>query len=140
MVEKVIVMANEEDEETIVRSREKKEPEVEGEKIDAELEQDAPGADIDKIANLLWDFSKELVFLEAAVEAWDEEEDEDARKDILEELPDMISIVGARMKRLVDYRVKFGKGVPPADEYELLLRDRAKIYISKAKEILKEAS
>ena len=140
MVEKVIVMANEEDEETVVRSREKKEPEVEGEKIDAELEQDAPGADVDKMANLIWDFSKELVFLEAAVEAWDEEEDEDSRKDILEELPDMVSIVDARMKRLDTYRVKFGKGVPPADEYEILLRDRAATFISKAKEILKEAT
>ena len=133
-------MANENDEETIVRSKEKKEPETEDEQVDQELEQDAPGADVDKIANLLWDFSKELVFLEAAVEAWDEEEDEDARKDILEELPDMISVVNARMKRLDNYRIKFGKGVPPADEYEILLRDRASTFISKAKEILKEAS
>jgi len=139
MIEKVIVMANEEDEETIVRSKEKKEPETEDEQVDQELEQDAPGADVDRIANLLWDFSKELVFLEAAVEAWDEEEDEDARKDILEELPDMISVVNSRMKRLDSYREKFGKGVPAADEYEILLRDRAATFIRKAKEILEQA-
>lgn len=138
MIEKVIIMADE-DEETIVRSREKKEPETEDEQVDEELEQDAPGADVDKIANILWDFSKELVFLEAAVEAWDEEEDEDARKDILEELPDMISVVNARMKRLDNYRIKFGKGVPPADEYEILLRDRAEYFIGKAKELLEKA-
>lgn len=138
MVEKVITMA-EDDEETIVRSREKEEPETEDEQVDEELEQDAPGADVDKIANLLWDFSKELVFLEAAVEAWDEEEDEDSRKDILEELPDMISVVKERMNRLDKYRVKFGKGVPSADEYEILLRDRAEYFIGKAKEILEKA-
>jgi len=139
MVEKVITMADENDEETIVRSREKEEPETEDEQVDEELEQDAPGADVDKIANLLWDFSKELVFLEAAVEAWDEEEDEDARKDILEELPDMISVVAARMKKLDSYRVKFGKGAPAADEYEILLHDRAEEYIKKANEILESA-
>jgi len=136
MVEKVITMADENDEETMVRSREKEEPETEDEQVDEELEQDAPGADVDRIANLLWDFSKELVFLEAAVEAWDEEEDDESRKDILEELPDMISIVTARMKRLDSYRMKFGKSAPAADEYEILLRDRAGEYIKKAKEIL----
>lgn len=129
-------MADENDEETMVRSREKEEPETEDEQVDEELEQDAPGADVDRIANLLWDFSKELVFLEAAVEAWDEEEDDESRKDILEELPDMISIVTARMKRLDSYRMKFGKSAPAADEYEILLRDRAGEYIKKAKEIL----
>ncbi len=136
MVEKVITMAEENDEETIVRTREKKEPESEDEQVDEELEQDASGADVDRIANLLWDFSKELVYLESAVEAWDEEEDEDARKEILEELPDMISVVNSRMKKLDSYRVNFGKGVPPADEYEILLRDRAERFIKKAKEIL----
>ena len=133
MVEKVILMA---EEEKIYRGRPRKKPEADDEYVDDELEQDAPGADVDTIANLLWDFSREVVYLEAAVEAWDEEESEDTREEIKEELPDMISVVAARMKRLDNYRVKFGSGVPPADEYESLLRDRAEEFIRRAKEIL----
>ncbi|MEM2908578.1 MAG: hypothetical protein QW590_00060 [Candidatus Bilamarchaeaceae archaeon] len=132
-------MSNNEEEEIVVRRREKREPPIEDEQVDIELEQNESGADVDRIANFIWELSREVVYLEDLVEGWENADDEKDKREIEENLPDQMALVLDRLKRLDEFRVRFGKDAPSADEYEMELRARAERLIKEAKAILKKS-
>ncbi|VVC01776.1 Uncharacterised protein [uncultured archaeon] len=101
--------------------------------------QDAPGSDVDRMANLLGELEKEVVKLEALVSDWESAEDDEEEQDkITEEIPKVVSQVKKGLRNLDDTRLRLRSTLPSADEYETELLSRAKSMLQRAEEILKD--
>ncbi|MFH1221644.1 MAG: hypothetical protein V1492_01015 [Candidatus Micrarchaeota archaeon] len=103
-----------------------------------DIMQDTPGADADKVANVLWELESEVVKLESLVSDWEAAGEEEQRESIEEEMPKAVALVKRSLKRLDELRLLLKEGMPAADEYETELVSRAGVMLKKAAEILEE--
>jgi len=136
----VVPMGDEEDEEIAeeYKGPEKEEPVYEEETPDIERGQNEPGADIDKLTNLIWNFRRAIENLDHLINTLKSAVDEKQKAEIKEQIIDARKRVLDAKKELDDYRLQFKDAAPSMGELELNLLKQEELALADAEKILKE--
>lgn len=130
-------MADDEEIITEYKGPDKEEPKWEEEKPDIKKGQDVPGAEVDKLTNLIWAFRSTIEKLDELINALKSSVSEEEKAEVEEQIVDARERMVNAKKKLDGYRLELSNSAPQPGELERSLREQFDIAMADTEEILK---